>query len=347
MEKQSRDSNSRDISRLDKSLLPSASEAPIRSPVQLPVSHEIAPKGSREHVARPQSAKASHSRRPSTPTTPHKEENPSKSRSKRKWDKDFSEADYQHKTKKSKNERAKSVGKCLHVSQESHKQKSSEISCKKDGNRRSNKELKIKFSKSKKNLDTKKKDLDAGIFKKEYNKKLDSLNKFGKNFYCTQTKPRQGLRPIYIDGSNIAFNHGQNERFSVKGLQMCIDYFRSRGHPVKAFVPHFRLRKGESTDPELLQKMVQQNLVVTTPTLYIQNQRRSPYDDWYIVQSAAANGGIIVSSDGFQDILKMNPNLRTVVEECRLVPTFVDDMLIFPVDPHGNRQNTLDQFLKF
>lgn len=67
----------------------------------------------------------------------------------------------------------------------------------------------------------------------------------------------------------------------------------------------------------------------------------------YIVQSAAANDGIIISADNFQDIIKGNPNLRSVVEERRLVPTFVDDMLIFPVDPHGNRQNNLEQFLKF
>ncbi|ERL88622.1 probable ribonuclease ZC3H12B isoform X1 [Dendroctonus ponderosae] len=183
--------------------------------------------------------------------------------------------------------------------------------------------------------------------KSEYQKRLACLAKFGKNFYCASVKPRSGLRPIYIDGSNVAFSHGQNERFSVQGLQICIDYFRKRGHEVKAFVPHFRLRKGKTTDQKLLHQLVTKKLVIITPTLYIQNQRRSPYDDWYIIQSAAANGGIVVSSDSFADIVKWNPNLRPIVEEQRLVPTFVDDMIIFPVDPHGNRKNNLEQMLKF
>ncbi|ENN77676.1 hypothetical protein YQE_05827, partial [Dendroctonus ponderosae] len=41
--------------------------------------------------------------------------------------------------------------------------------------------------------------------KSEYQKRLACLAKFGKNFYCASVKPRSGLRPIYIDGSNVAF----------------------------------------------------------------------------------------------------------------------------------------------
>lgn len=221
-------------------------------------------------------------------------------------------------------------------------------------------------------------------YKEEYIKRLECLEKYGKNFYCPSVKQRSGLRPVYIDGSNVAFryvytvwqrgrcqssvispSHGQKEKFSVEGLKICIDYFKKRGHEVRAFVPNFRLRKNESTNQKLLHSLVRQKLVITTPTLFIQNQLRSPYDDWfvsvtrkrgnnaicvvsrYIVQSAAANGGIIVSADNFQDIVNWNPNLRPVVEERRLVPTFVDDMIIFPVDPHGNRKNNLEQFLRF
>ncbi|XP_076267019.1 putative ribonuclease ZC3H12D [Rhynchophorus ferrugineus] len=183
------------------------------------------------------------------------------------------------------------------------------------------------------------------------NLSIISLRHLGKNIYCpsikSTRKKRRGLRPIYIDGSNIAFSHGQNERFSVRGIQICIDYFRRRGHEVKAFVPHFRLRKGETTDAALLQSLVDKKLVITTPTLYIENQRRNPYDDWYIVQSAAATGGIIVSRDNFRDIVRWNPNLRPVIENRRLVPTFVGDILIFPVDPHGNRKNDLETFLRY
>ncbi|CAG9764196.1 unnamed protein product [Ceutorhynchus assimilis] len=183
--------------------------------------------------------------------------------------------------------------------------------------------------------------------KKESSKPFDYLAQFGKNFCCASLKNRTGLRPIYIDGTNVAFSHGQNERFSVKGLKICIDYFLKRGHDVRAFIPNFRLRRNQSSDQKLLHRLVKQRHVIVTPTLYIKNKQRSPYDNWYIVQSAAANGGIIVSSDNFQDIKEWNPNLREVAEERRLVPTFVDDMLIFPMDPQGNRRNNLEQFLKF
>ncbi|CAG9764195.1 unnamed protein product [Ceutorhynchus assimilis] len=182
---------------------------------------------------------------------------------------------------------------------------------------------------------------------KENKKQLDYLAQFGKNFYCPANKNCTGLRPIYIDGSNVAFSHGHHEQFSARGLKICIDYFLNRGHDVRAFIPKYRLKNAESSDQKLLNELVKKKLVIITPTLFIKNQQRSPYDDWYIVQTAAANGGIIVSSDNFQDIVEMNPNLRMVVEERRLVPTFIDDMLIFPMDPHGNRENDFEDFLKF
>lgn len=135
-------------------------------------------------------------------------------------------------------------------------------------------------------------------YKEEYIKRLECLEKYGKNFYCPAIKQRSGLRPVYIDGSNVAFryvtvwrvtavknmslfrSHGQKEKFSVEGLKICIDYFKKRGHEVIAFVPNFRLRKGESTNQKLLHSLVREKQVITTPTLFIQNQLRSPYDDW-------------------------------------------------------------------
>lgn len=42
-------------------------------------------------------------------------------------------------------------------------------------------------------------------YKEEYIKRLECLEKYGKNFYCPSVKQRSGLRPVYIDGSNVAF----------------------------------------------------------------------------------------------------------------------------------------------
>jgi ribonuclease ZC3H12 len=62
--------------------------------------------------------------------------------------------------------------------------------------------------------------------------------------------PSSGLRPIVIDASNVAMAHGRSSVFSVKGIQLVIDFFRARGHAkIVAFLPEFRKRAKMSTDP--------------------------------------------------------------------------------------------------
>ena len=56
------------------------------------------------------------------------------------------------------------------------------------------------------------------------------------------------LLPIIIDGSNVAMSHGNKERFSCKGIKICVEWFRSRGHKeITVFVPLWRK---ESSKPE-------------------------------------------------------------------------------------------------
>ena len=56
------------------------------------------------------------------------------------------------------------------------------------------------------------------------------------------------LLPIIIDGSNVAMSHGNKERFSCRGIKICVDWFRSRGHKeITVFVPMWRK---ESSKPE-------------------------------------------------------------------------------------------------
>ena len=44
---------------------------------------------------------------------------------------------------------------------------------------------------------------------------------------------REQLRPIVIDGSNVAMAHGNEKTFSCRGIEICVNYFRERGHTVR------------------------------------------------------------------------------------------------------------------
>ncbi|XP_013164129.1 PREDICTED: NEDD4-binding protein 1-like isoform X1 [Papilio xuthus] len=175
-----------------------------------------------------------------------------------------------------------------------------------------------------------------------------SRNSIGSNIYNPEKdlKNRKGLRRIIIDGSNVAMQHTMGRKFSVKGLQICIEYFTKRGHDVTAFVPRFRCKFGKSTEPRLLDSLERSGLVVYTPSREIQGKMITSYDDRYIVQCAAAFDGVIVSCDNYRDLLSENPRWRFVIEN-RLLPfTWVGDMIMFPKDPLGRNGPTLEQFLK-
>lgn len=42
------------------------------------------------------------------------------------------------------------------------------------------------------------------------------------------------LRAVVIDGSNVAMAHGNSECFSCRGIEICVDWFKQRGHKVSS-----------------------------------------------------------------------------------------------------------------
>lgn len=62
--------------------------------------------------------------------------------------------------------------------------------------------------------------------------------------------PASFLRPIVIDGSNVAMSHGNKEVFSCRGIRLAVDWFRDRGHTyIKVFVPSWRKEPSRSDTP--------------------------------------------------------------------------------------------------
>ena len=58
------------------------------------------------------------------------------------------------------------------------------------------------------------------------------------------------LLPIVIDGSNVAVSHGNKERFSCKGIKICVDWFLARGHrDITVFVPLWRKETSKPDTP--------------------------------------------------------------------------------------------------
>ncbi|KAL1417799.1 hypothetical protein MTO96_026508 [Rhipicephalus appendiculatus] len=58
------------------------------------------------------------------------------------------------------------------------------------------------------------------------------------------------LRPIVIDGSNVAMSHGNKEVFSCRGIKLAVDWFRDRGHTnISVFVPSWRKEASRAETP--------------------------------------------------------------------------------------------------
>ncbi|PSN36560.1 hypothetical protein C0J52_09129 [Blattella germanica] len=170
---------------------------------------------------------------------------------------------------------------------------------------------------------------------------------FGANVYNTKPTKQVGLRPIVIDGNNVAFGHSNGAYFSCKGLQFCIDYFVNRKHNVLAFVPKFRKTSGSTRDPDILDTLEREGLVSFTPSRRIGGQLIVPYDDRYIVQYAAETGGIIVSNDSYRDLVDENFLWKETIEKRLLMFTWARGVLMFPPDPLGRHGPRLEEFLRF
>ncbi|XP_022243295.1 NEDD4-binding protein 1-like isoform X2 [Limulus polyphemus] len=124
------------------------------------------------------------------------------------------------------------------------------------------------------------------------------------------------LRPIVIDGSNIAMSHGKPRKvFSCRGIELSINYFRDRGHhDIVAFVPQHRRSKSWSnkiTDQHLLEALSDKQLIVFTPSRKINKKFVSSYDDRLLMYC------------------------------------FVGDHFMIPSDPLGKDGPHLDDFLAF
>lgn len=79
------------------------------------------------------------------------------------------------------------------------------------------------------------------------------------------------LKSVVIDGSNVAMSHGNKEIFSCRGIKICVDWFRARGHrEITVFVPKWRKESSRPDNPiadqEILGELERDRLLVFTPS---------------------------------------------------------------------------------
>lgn len=159
------------------------------------------------------------------------------------------------------------------------------------------------------------------------------------------------LKPIVIDGSNVAMSHGNKEVFSCRGILLAVRWFCDRGHPdITVFVPSWRKEQPRPdvpiTDQHILRDLEKKKILVFTPSRRVGGKRVVCYDDRFIVKLAYESDGIVVSNDTYRDLQNERPEWKKFIEERLLMYSFVNDKFMPPDDPLGRHGPSLENFLR-
>ncbi|XP_061616160.1 LOW QUALITY PROTEIN: ribonuclease ZC3H12A [Phyllopteryx taeniolatus] len=160
------------------------------------------------------------------------------------------------------------------------------------------------------------------------------------------------LRPVVVDGSNVAMSHGNKEVFSCMGIQLAVDFFLNRGHTtITVFVPSWRKEQPRPdvpiSDQKILLDLEKKKYLTFTPSRRVGHKRVVCNDDLFIVQLAFETGGVIVSNDMYRDLQVDRPEWKDCINERLLMYSFVNDKFMVPDDPLGRHGPNLENFLRW
>ncbi|XP_004641153.1 endoribonuclease ZC3H12A isoform X1 [Octodon degus] len=166
-----------------------------------------------------------------------------------------------------------------------------------------------------------------------------------------EDKEGSDLRPVVIDGSNVAMSHGNKEVFSCRGILLAVNWFLERGHTdITVFVPSWRKEQPRPdvpiTDQNILRELEKKKILVFTPSRRVGGKRVVCYDDRFIVKLAYDSDGIVVSNDTYRDLQGERQEWKRFIEERLLMYSFVNDKFMPPDDPLGRHGPSLDNFLR-
>ncbi|XP_055379933.1 probable cyclin-dependent serine/threonine-protein kinase DDB_G0292550 [Condylostylus longicornis] len=183
------------------------------------------------------------------------------------------------------------------------------------------------------------------VFTNSEKKKNENYNTNTYNPNRNESIKTAEKRMIIIDGSNVAFGHGNSNYFSTRGLEIAINFFEKKGHEVKAVVPQYRSNPNKSTDGEKLKDLNRAGKVVFTPGKNLPDLKTCSYDDRFILQLALEFDAAIVSNDNYRDLINENPGFKKLIENRVITYTWCNDLFIVAKDPYGKRGPPLEQIL--
>ncbi|XP_040043883.2 ribonuclease ZC3H12A [Gasterosteus aculeatus] len=165
------------------------------------------------------------------------------------------------------------------------------------------------------------------------------------------SEEQDALRPVVIDGSNVAMSHGNKEVFSCLGIQLAVNFFVERGHTeITVFVPSWRKEQPRPdvpiADQHILRDLEKRKILVFTPSRRVAGKRVVCNDDCFIVKLGYESDGVIVSNDMYRDLQAEKPEWKRFIEDRLLMYSFANDKFMPPDDPLGRYGPTLENFLR-
>lgn len=118
-----------------------------------------------------------------------------------------------------------------------------------------------------------------------------------------------------------------------------------------ALVPRYRadpLHSGSLVeDQQLLLDMADKGVVQFTPSKHVKDGKVLVcYDDRFIIELADQLDGVIVSNDGYRDLVHEKTSWKYIIEKRVLMFSFVRDLFMVPDDPLGRTGPNLTDFLR-
>ena len=97
-------------------------------------------------------------------------------------------------------------------------------------------------------------------------------------------KTNEKLRPIIIDGQNVAFAYGRETsgKFNARGIEICVEYFKKRGHKeIIIWLPEHRRKNRDFPDNPAILEDLERNIKWTTARKLTSGKCFASYDDRY------------------------------------------------------------------